>query len=69
MSFLRWEDEASDPAIGDVQIVLVAEDFSKELTTSVLWLIDKGLNAPASDYICFGFTISCSSTTTQRCTG
>ena len=44
ISFLAWEDEANDPAIGDVQIVLVAEDLSKELTTSVLWLIEKGLD-------------------------
>ncbi len=42
--FLGWEGEANDPAIGDVRIVLVAEDFSKELTTSVLWLIDRGLD-------------------------
>jgi hypothetical protein len=44
VSFLAWEDEENDPAIGDAQIVLVAEDFSKELTTSVLWLIGKGLD-------------------------
>jgi hypothetical protein len=31
VSFLGSEDEDGDPAIGDARIILVAEDFSKEL--------------------------------------
>ena len=44
LSFLQWEDEGGDPAIGDVRIILVSGGFSKELTTAVLWLIERGLD-------------------------
>ncbi len=42
--FLGW-DESSDRRLGqDIKIVLASAEFSKELTTSVLWLNDQGLN-------------------------
>ena len=44
LDFLGWS-EADEEAFGnDTRIILVAADFGKELTTSVLWLIDRGLN-------------------------
>src|SRR4029077_1000010 len=40
LEFLDWE-EPDDEAFGaDTRIILVAADFSRELTTSVLWLVD-----------------------------
>ena len=42
LQFLEW-DEADDSEFAqDVRIVLVSADFSRELTTSVLWLNDRG---------------------------
>jgi len=44
LGFLGW-DEAEEDLFGqEVRIVLVSADFSRELTTSVLWLNDKGLD-------------------------
>lgn len=43
LSFLRWEDKEDDFA-SDVKIILVSSDFSKELTTSVMWLNEQGLD-------------------------
>jgi hypothetical protein len=44
LEFLGW-DEASEDDFGEyTRILLVSADFSKELTTSVLWLIEKGLD-------------------------
>lgn len=42
LQHLDWEDPEGDPTINDVRIVLVSAEFSKELTTSVLWLRDRG---------------------------
>lgn len=44
LSFLGWESEKEDEFAEDVRIVLVSGDFSKELTTSVLWLNERGLD-------------------------
>lgn len=44
LTFLDWEDEDSEPSLKGVRIVLVAADFSKELTTAVLWLNENGLD-------------------------
>ena len=42
--FLGW-DESDDEVLGqEIKIVLASADFSKELTTSVLWLNDSGLD-------------------------
>ena len=40
LEFLGWDEPDEDNFAGDVRIVLVSEDFGKELTTAVLWLID-----------------------------
>ncbi|EKD81297.1 MAG: hypothetical protein ACD_39C01870G0005 [uncultured bacterium] len=42
-SFLEVEDDIEDFA-ADVRIILVSEDFSKELTTAVLWLRDREID-------------------------
>ncbi len=44
LGFLDWEDAEDSPFAQDVRIVLVSAEFSKELTTSVMWLNDKGLD-------------------------
>lgn len=44
LDFLEWEKPLEEDFALDVKIVLASSDFSKELTTSVLWLIDKGLD-------------------------
>ena len=44
LDFLQW-DEINEEDFGQsVQIMLVSADFSRELTTSVLWLNDGGLD-------------------------
>jgi RecB family endonuclease NucS len=42
--FLEWDEVDEDQFAQDVRIVLVAADFSKEITTAVLWLNDHGLD-------------------------
>ena len=44
LSFLKWDVPDDDRFANEVRIVLAAADFSKELTTSVLWLNDQGLD-------------------------
>lgn len=44
MDFLEWDTLLEEDFALDVKIVLASADFSKELTTSVMWLIDKGLD-------------------------
>jgi Domain of unknown function (DUF4268) len=44
LSFLQWDEPDDERFASDVRIVLAAADFSKELTTSVLWLNDQGLD-------------------------
>ncbi len=44
LAFLNW-NHADDGAFAeDVRIVLASEDFGKELTTTVLWLLDRGID-------------------------
>lgn len=38
LAFLGWEEPDEENFAPDVRIVLVSEDFGKELTTAVLWL-------------------------------
>ena len=38
LSFLNWEEPDEESFASEVRIVLVSEDFGKELTTAVLWL-------------------------------
>lgn len=40
LDFLGWDQPDDDQFAQDVRIVLVSAEFSRELTSSVLWLID-----------------------------
>ena len=45
LTFLnKSEEEAKDEFANDVKIILVSSDFSKELTTSVMWLNERKLD-------------------------
>jgi len=44
LDFLGWEEADEDHFAQDVRIVLVSAEFSKELTTTVLWLNGRGLD-------------------------
>ena len=43
LDFLGWSDIDEDQFAQDTHIVLAAADFSKELTTAVMWLLDYGI--------------------------
>src|ERR1700683_3536082 len=38
LQFLNWDDATTEVFGKDVRIILVSAEFSKEITTSVLWL-------------------------------
>jgi hypothetical protein len=44
LEFLDWEEPNEDSFAQDVKIVLVSADFSKEITTAVLWLNEHDLD-------------------------
>ncbi len=44
LEFLGWEEPQEDDFALDVRIVLVSSNFSKELTTSVMWLNERNLD-------------------------
>lgn len=44
LRFLEWEDESDRRFAEAVRIVLVSADFSKEITTTALWLNERGLD-------------------------
>lgn len=44
LEFLDWDEPDEDRFGQDVRVVLASAEFSKELTTSVLWLNDQGLD-------------------------
>lgn len=44
LQFLNWDDANEDLFGRDVRIVLVSAEFSKEITTSVLWLNEHSLD-------------------------
>lgn len=44
LEFLDWEEPDDDKFAQDVRIVLASAEFSKELTSSVLWLIDHNVD-------------------------
>lgn len=44
LTFLSWEEPDEESFAPDVRIVLVSEDFGKELTTAVLWLRDREID-------------------------
>ena len=44
LSFLGWDEPDEENFAPDVRIVLVSEDFGKELTTAVLWLRERDID-------------------------
>jgi hypothetical protein len=44
LAFLGWEEPVTERFAADVRIVLVSADFSKEITTTVLWLNEHDLD-------------------------
>ncbi len=44
LEFLEWDERDDENFAQDVQIVLVSAEFSKEITSTVLWLNDYGLD-------------------------
>lgn len=44
LDFLAWEDPDEDRFAQDVRIVLASAEFSKELTTAVIWLNERNLD-------------------------
>jgi len=42
LEFLDWDEPDEEAFAADTRIILVSADFGKELTTSVLWLIEHG---------------------------
>ncbi|MEO1526390.1 MAG: DUF4268 domain-containing protein [Planctomycetota bacterium] len=44
LEFLGWESDDEDDFAQDVRIVLASAEFSKELTTAVMWLNDRGID-------------------------
>lgn len=44
LEFLGWDENNEDDFGNDVRIILVSADFSIEITNSVLWLIERGID-------------------------
>lgn len=44
LNFLEWDEINEEEFANDVRIILVSADFSKEITTSVLWLIERDID-------------------------
>jgi len=44
LNFLRWDEPDEDAFAQDVRLVLASAEFSRELTTSVLWLIEHNID-------------------------
>ncbi len=44
LDFLGWDEPDDDAFAQDVRIVLASAEFARELTTAVLWLIDRGID-------------------------
>lgn len=44
LTFLGWEEPDEEAFAPDVRILLVSEDFGKELTTTVLWLRERNMD-------------------------
>lgn len=47
LDFLGWDAPSEEHFGQDVRILLFSEDYSRELTSSVLWLNEKGLDITA----------------------
>lgn len=44
LDFLRWEEPNEELFGQDVKVALVSSDFSREVTTTALWLNDRGID-------------------------
>jgi hypothetical protein len=44
LAFLGWDEPDEESFAPDVRVLLVSEDFGKELTTAVLWLRDRDID-------------------------
>lgn len=44
LTFLGWDEPDEELFAPDVRIILVSEDFGKELTTAVLWLRERNID-------------------------
>lgn len=44
LTFLGWDEPEEEDFAPDVRIMLVSEDFGKELTTAVLWLRERDID-------------------------
>lgn len=44
LNFLEWSEINEDDFANDVRIILISADFSIEITTSVLWLIERDID-------------------------
>ena len=44
LEFLEWDEPDEERFAQDVRVILASADFSKELTTTVLWLNQRGLD-------------------------
>ena len=44
LKFLNWDENNEEEFGNDVRIILVSADFSIEITTSVLWLIERDID-------------------------
>lgn len=44
LNFLQWDEPQEDDFALDVRMILVSSDFSKELTTSVMWLNERDID-------------------------
>lgn len=44
LEFLEWDEVKEDRFAQDVRIILASAEFSKEVTTSVMWLIDHDID-------------------------
>jgi len=44
LQFLGWDEPDEEGFAQDVRIILVSEDFGKELTTAVLWLLEREID-------------------------
>lgn len=44
LDFLGWDEPDEDAFAQDVRLVLASAEFARELTTSVLWLIERGID-------------------------
>jgi len=44
LEFLGWDDPQEDKFALDVRVVLVSSNFSKEITTSVMWLNERNID-------------------------